>query len=220
MDLSLFSAVVFDFDGLIVDTETPLYEAWAETFRHYGAEPIELDVWARSLGRHDDDPLMLDPAAELDRRVSGPIDHDEAQALRRSRRNELLNAENVRPGIRELIDATIQRGIPRAVASSSPADWVDPLLSTHGLLDAFPVRCHAGNGIAGKPDPAVYLQACARLGVEPARAVALEDSPNGVAAAKAAGMTCVAVRTTVSRSLDLSHADLVIDDATVLTPFG
>ncbi len=214
--LTDFAAVVFDFDGLIVDTETPLYQAWAETFRHYGAEPIELDMWAQSLGRHDDDPLMLDPLDELRRRTSVDIDADEVQTVRRARRDALLSAEDVRPGVRELVAECRRHNVPIATASSSPPDWVDPLLETHGLLEAFPVRCNAGDGVAGKPDPAVYLLACERLGVDPRTAVALEDSPNGVRAAKGAGMTCVAVETSVSRHLDLSHADRVVSSLLAL----
>ncbi len=216
MDPFSFSGIVFDFDGLIVDTETPLYEAWAATFRHFGLEPIALDVWAHSLGRHDDDPEMLDPVAELQRRLGPDIDVTEAQKVRRERRDAMLAVANVRPGVRSLIAGCNTRGLPIAIASSSPADWVDPLLTQHRLIDSFSIRCHAGGETPGKPDPAVYLLACERLGIDPAQALALEDSPNGIRAAKAAGMTVVAAPTFVSRSLDLSLADSIVTDLTEL----
>ncbi|MHB1973604.1 MAG: HAD-IA family hydrolase, partial [Acidimicrobiales bacterium] len=101
-------------------------------------------------------------------------------------------------------------GLSLAVASSSPRAWVEERLAEVGLSQTFAVVSCRGSGLAAKPAPDVYLDACRRLGVEPARAVAVEDSLNGLAAARAAGMRCVAVPGTITSGLDLGAADLVL----------
>jgi HAD superfamily hydrolase (TIGR01509 family) len=98
------------------------------------------------------------------------------------------------------------------VASSSPRDWVEAHLSRLGLLGRFSaLACHGDDdGLAAKPEPDLYVEACRLLQVAPAMAVAVEDSPHGVRAAKAAGLACVAVPNEMTRLLDLDHADLVV----------
>ena len=98
-----------------------------------------------------------------------------------------------------------------AIASSSPAAWIERHLVPRDVLHRFPIRSCAGDGIPGKPDPAVYLDAARRLGVAPSNCLAIEDSPHGTAAARAAGARCVAVPTSLSRSLNFFQADLVVE---------
>lgn len=210
----MFHAAVFDFDGLILDTETPLYEAWRWTFEQCGLKPIPIDEWALSLGRHDGDPLMIDPLerlrSQLSQETERDVDLDELQVVRRRRRDELLAKLPVRPGVVSLLDEATDLGIAVAIASSSPRDWIEERLGPHGLLERFSMLACAGDGVPGKPDPSVYLMACRALDAHPARSVAFEDSPNGVTAAKAAGMTCVAAPTDLGRSLNFAHADRVV----------
>ncbi len=203
----MFDAVVFDFDGLILDTETPLYEAWRQTFEHYGVEPIPIDEWAQSLGRADDDPLILNPLDRLaDARGRRESDAD-VQARRRAHRDALLRELDVQAGVIALLDEADEMGIAVALASSSPVEWIEEHLGPRDLLHRFAAVSCAGGGLPGKPEPAVYLAACAAVDADPGRSLALEDSPNGVAAAKAAGMRCIAVPTTLGSNLDFSHAD-------------
>ncbi len=108
-------------------------------------------------------------------------------------------------------------GVPVAIASSSPRDWIERHLTPRGLLNRFATMSCAGGGMAGKPDPAVYLDACRMLGADPTRSLAFEDSPNGVNAAKSAGMTCVAVPTAIGKLLDFTHADVVAESLADLT---
>jgi HAD superfamily hydrolase (TIGR01509 family) len=206
----MLEAVVFDFDGLVLDTELPLFEAWRLTFVHHGVEPIGLEQWCVSLGRHDADPLRLDPLAILEDALGHPVDRPTVEAARRRRRNELIDAEDVLPGVERLLDEAEASGLPTAIASSSPPDWIETHLGARGLLDRFDAISCAGEGAPGKPDPATYLTACARLGVDPRCSLALEDSPNGVTAAKAAGLHCIAVPGAIGAHLDLSHADRVV----------
>lgn len=209
-----FEAIIFDFDGLIVDTETPLFDAWAHTFERFGVEPIGLVEWSRSLGRHNDDPEMLDPLARLAESLGGSLDVADVQTIRRSIRDTMLDAQPTRPGVEALLDQAQTLDVAVGIASSSPLDWIERHLDARRLLERFPVISPAGDGVPGKPDPAVYLNACRSLGADPAKSLALEDSPNGAAAAKAAAMTCVVVPTDVSRDLDLSVADHVVSSLT------
>lgn len=208
--VGMFDAVVFDFDGLILDTETPLYDAWRLTYEHYGVAPIPIDEWGRSLGRADDDPLILDPLE----RLAGARNRDESdaeiQVRRRAHRDALLADTDVQAGFIALLDEADELDIAIALASSSPLDWIEQHLGPRDLLHRFAAVSCAGDGLPGKPAPAVYLAACAAVDADPTRSLALEDSPNGVAAAKAAGMRCIAVPTTFGRTLDFSHADAVV----------
>ena len=122
------------------------------------------------------------------------------------------------PGVVALRDAVVADGLPVAIASSSPVDWIEGHLAEQGLLERFPVRATGDEVRRTKPDPAVYLLACERLGVDPATAVAIEDSVNGVAAAKAAGMAAVAVPGSLTRGMDFSHADLEVGSCLELSP--
>jgi HAD superfamily hydrolase (TIGR01509 family) len=130
------------------------------------------------------------------------------ETRRRSRRDELLARETVRPGVTEWLDEASAIGLGLAIASSSPRLWVEPHLERLGLRERFAHVVCFGPGIAGKPAPDTYLAACRALGVEPGRALAIEDSPHGVSAAKAAGLRCVAVPHAITEQLDLSHADV------------
>ncbi len=206
----MLQAVVFDFDGVILDTEMPLFTSWSKTFERFGVPPVGLDEWTASLGLHDDDPAMLRPLERLGALLASDVDLDEVQRVRRELRDGLLEGAPVLPGVTELLDQADALGIPVGIASSSPPEWIEQHLARRDLLDRFACISCAGGGVPGKPHPEVYRRACAALGAEPAAALALEDSPNGTTAAKAAGMRCVAVPTAISRDLDLSHADVIV----------
>ena len=209
-------AVVFDFDGTIVDTETPVFESWAETFRLAGTEPIALDVWLQSIGKADDE--ALDVRAVLCDRLGIDELPTELDDQRRTIRNEMLYSLPVRSGVREWIDEAQRRGLALAIASSSPTDWVVPHLERLDLRDAFPVVSCADPGVPGKPDPRVYLSACSSLGVRPAHAVAIEDSATGATAAIAAGLRCVAVPGPITTSMNFDHATVRADSLIDLNP--
>ena len=106
------------------------------------------------------------------------------------------------------LDEADALGLPLAIASSSPREWVAEHLENLGLLARFAAIACFGDDLAGKPAPDTYLAACAAIGVEPRDAIAIEDSPHGVTAAKAAGLWCIAVPHAITARLDLSHADL------------
>lgn len=198
--------LVLDFDGLILDTELPAFQAWADVYERHGCAPLTLAEWAADLGTSG----RLDPVAVLAERTGLQLDAADVHRLRRARRDELLAGERVLPGVEAWLDEADALGIPVAVASSSQVDWVGGHLGRLGLADRVRHLSCFGGGLPAKPAPDLYLAACAALGVAPADALAVEDSPNGVAAARAAGLRCVAVPNRLTAGLDLSAADVVL----------
>jgi HAD superfamily hydrolase (TIGR01509 family) len=197
-------AVVFDFDGLILDTEGPVFTAWQEEFEAHGCPPLTIEEWAAEIGTTGG----LDLVELVRTRATRPFDEEAMHARRRLRRDELLTHETTRPGIHEWLDDADALGLALAVASSSLLEWVEPHLERLGLRDRFAALACYADEIAGKPAPDTYLAACAALDVAPGTALAIEDSPHGVAAAKAAGLVCIAVPHRITEGLDLSRADL------------
>ncbi|MCU1467915.1 MAG: family hydrolase [Actinomycetia bacterium] len=209
-------ALVFDFDGLILDTEGPVFTSWQEEFAAHGCPPLSIEEWSAEIGTVGG----LDLVDLIRTRATRPFDPDAMQVRRRSRRDELLAREAVRPGVTEWLDEADALSVGLAIASSSPRDWVEPHLERLGLRARFAHVVCFGPGIAGKPAPDTYLAACRALGVQPRRALAIEDSPHGVSAAKAAGLRCVAVPHAITENLDLSHADLRLRSLSEATLHG
>ena len=195
-------AVIFDMDGLMIDSEPLHKEAWQVTLRHLGYE-LDEALFAQLVGlRTREDAVLLREHFRL------PV---KAEVLARQRNDLFLASLPGRvkpmPGLRELIAQVRGCGLFSAVATSGERRYVDAVvreLNLDGLFDAIAV---AEDVERGKPAPDVYLLAARRLGLPPAQCLALEDAPNGVLAAKAAGMRCVAVPNEMTRSLDLSAAD-------------
>ena len=205
---SRIDAVVFDFDGLVLDTELPVYAGWQSAFEAHGCPPLTSEFWSTLIGTDTDDAELIElllAGAQV------PVDLDAMHVARRGVRDELLAAETVLPGVLEWIDEADAAGLGVAIASSSPFEWVIGHLDRLGLRARFAHISCAGDLLPGKPAPDTYIGACAALGIEPARALAVEDSPNGIAAAKAAGLLCVTVPNPLTAPLDLSAADLRLD---------
>lgn len=204
--MSDLEAVVFDFDGLIVDTESPALDSWRELYAEHGHD-FPLDRWHAIVGTIG----HLDVVGDLEALVGRPLERDVLLARRRRRKDELLAGTGPLPGVVERVREAQQLGLRLAIASSSSTRWVGAHLERIGLAGAFEVlACADGDPERAKPAPTVYAEACAGLGVAPSAAVAIEDSPNGVAAAKAAGLACIAVPNPITEALDLSAADLVV----------
>ncbi len=206
-------AVVFDFDGLVLDTEWCEWVTAAAMFSAQGTE-LSLELWKTFIGSLEH-PHWTDI---LEEQLGRPIDRAALRAERGVLQGE-CNAELAPlPGVVRLIDELAATGTALAVASSSSADWVHGHLGGHGLFDRFAAVATGDEVARTKPDPAVYLLACERLGVSPCDAVAIEDSVNGVAAAKAAGMLAVAVPGTLTRGMDFGAADLEVGSCVDLSP--
>lgn len=197
-------AVVFDFDGTLVDTEWSIYEMAASTFATFDIE-LTVSSWSAVVGLADG--MWWD---ELVHSNGWTVDSDawwqHYKSLDRSFR-DLLPAV---PGAVDLLDGLASAGVPVAVASSSSVEWVENHLTRLGLRGRFTSLAGADRTGVGKPSPDVYLLACAELGVEPAASVAIEDTGHGITAAHAAGLACVVVPTRITSHTDLAAADLTV----------
>ena len=201
----MIEALIFDFDGLILDTEWPDFRSWQQTYQAYGCA-LSRDEWARWIGTIG----IFDPYAHLDELAGRPLDRAAVRAQRRARLDALMEEQSILPGVAELIEAARARDLKLGLASSSPRAWVSRFLGPLGLGEAFrTVQCGDDVG-ATKPDPAAYLAALDALDVAASQAIALEDSPNGVLAAKRAGLYCVAVPNSMTRGLAFDRADLQV----------
>lgn len=207
----MIRAIIFDFDGLIFDSETPDYISWQETYAHYGVE-LPLDVWNQHIGAVTFNPYLY--LAEL---VGRPLDGEAVRARRKARDNELIAAQTILPGVESYLNEARHLGLKIGLASSSDHGWVDAHLQRLGLFERFEaICCRDDVGDIGKPDPAVYRAAIAALQIEPNEGLALEDSPHGVTAAKGAGLWCTAVPNQMTRSLNFDHADHVLPSLTAM----
>jgi HAD superfamily hydrolase (TIGR01509 family) len=162
-------------------------------------------VWARMMGRPDGERVAL---ADLEAAGAPPLDDAQLRA-RRDRKRTLCDVEPLRPGAEELLRRAAEAGVTTAVVSSSSAAWVGHHLGRLGVSGHF-AAVVTGEEAAHKPAPDLYLLALARVGVRPDEALALEDSPSGVRAAKSAGLRCFAVRGEAGGDAELSAADNVM----------
>lgn len=211
----VIQALIFDFDGVIIDTETPDFTTWQDVFRDYGAE-LDLNLWTRFIGTEFGN---FDMYAHLEQQSGKTVDR---QAIRDQRRQQIrleISQNPVRPGVRSYIDEAKSLGMGVGIASSSDRAWVQGHLESKGILELFDTLRNSDDVSQVKPNPELYLMSASSLNAEPNRSIAIEDSAHGVAAAKAAGMFCVAVPNSMTKGLDLSHADLRLDSLADL-PFS
>jgi HAD superfamily hydrolase (TIGR01509 family) len=194
----MIQAVVFDFDGLILDTETNEFKAWQDVFRQYGTE-LALDVWSGVIGT--DMLSVFDPYNHLAELTGLKIDRDEVRRTVRENFAKRMESEQLRPGVVSVLEQARRLEIAIGLASSSSCDWVVGYLTKYGLRDYFDCIRTRDDVARVKPDPELYLLAVECLGVKPREALAFEDSANGAAAAHAAGLHCVVVPNAVTEGL-------------------
>ena len=201
----MIRALVFDFDGLILDTEEPVYRSWVEVYEAHGEE-LPFERWVEIVGSTT---IAFHPQHHLEQRLGRSLPK-EVLDRRIGRRTELVSAEKLLPGVVEHLEAATASGLKLGVASSSTRGWVGGHLARLGILDRFEcLRCRDDVKNV-KPEPDLYLAVLDCLGVLASEAIAIEDSPNGVLAAKRAGMRCVAIPNSITARLDLGQADLIL----------
>jgi HAD superfamily hydrolase (TIGR01509 family) len=205
-------AIVFDFDGLILDTEEPIYRSWLEVYEAHGQE-LPFERWVQIVGSST---IGFHPQHHLEERLGRSLSK-EVLDRRIGRRTKMVLANKLLPGVVEHLDAARASGLKVGVASSSTRDWVMGHLARLGILDRFDcLRCR--DDVANvKPEPDLYLAVLECVGVAASEAIAIEDSPNGVLAAKRAGMRCVAIPNSITARLDLGQADVVLGSLAEVT---
>jgi len=195
-------ALIFDFDGLIVDSESPGFQAWSELYASHGCS-LPFDKYAACIGTIDG----FDLHGYLEEQSGLALDRRALEAACNRRWLQLMNSQPLLPGIAACVSSARSRGLKLAVASSSTQKWVTRNLKRFALFEHFDAICTRDYVEAVKPDPALYLLALERLRVKPDEAIAFEDSPNGILAAKRAGIFCVAIPNPLTRGLPLDLAD-------------
>jgi putative hydrolase of the HAD superfamily len=213
--VSALAAVVFDFDGVILDSETPEYESNRLIYERCGAT-LTVEEWCSQIGIYTEGEEQRWFLRLCERVSQPPLTHQEYDAERRGHFVKLLPREP-RQGIRELLEALRDAGVPAAIATSAPARWVVPAANRLGLAPLFQTIVSSDDVARGKPAPDVYLEATRRLGAEPAKSVAIEDSGPGLAAARAAGLKTVAIPHWLTERHELTGADLRVPHAGELT---
>jgi putative hydrolase of the HAD superfamily len=200
-------ALIFDFDGTLLDTETPEYHAWQQIYREHGVS-LTLAEWLEGVGTW----YAFDPYVDLARKLGRPPDRAAIQARLKALHHDVLLEMDLRDGVAHLLQEARRRGLKLAVASSSSHAWVDAHLERYGLLTLFDVVKCRDDVPPGrsKPHPDLYLAALDALGVSAGQAIAFEDSLNGVRAARAASLFTVAVANPITRHLPLDEADRVV----------
>lgn len=185
----MIQAIIFDFDGTILDTERAIFDVWQQLFARFGCTLSEND-WLQTIGTREH---AFDPYATLQMCAGDQHNWQAIHAQRRAVEWQQVQRLPILPGVHETIAQAQQRGLALGLASSSPRKWVEGHLSHLGLLHHFATVWTGDDVPLTKPDPTLYLRAAETLGVAPCHCLTLEDSPNGALAALRAGMTCVVV---------------------------
>src|SRR5574341_274881 len=203
----MIKALIFDFDGLILDTETPEEVIWTSMYREHGHD-FPFHEWQKTIGGYG--ISNFDPAEHLAHLTQ--LDAAPLRARYRAEADAVINANPILPGVEEMISGAQKRGLKLAVASSSQHSWVDSHLARLGLAPRFDSVICANDIAPGrtKPYPDLFLRALDRIEVPNDAAIVFEDSPNGIRAARAAGIFVVAVPNPLTARMDVGGANLTV----------
>lgn len=203
----MIDTLIFDFDGVIIDTETPDFETWQEVFQNYGVE-LQRTWWTEFIGGS---AQHMDVYGLLEELTGRQLHRDSLIRERRRRYLAAIQSSPLLPEVLEYIFEAQRLGLKLAVASSSDHAWVDGHLGSRGLRQHFDSILCSDDVVRVKPDPELYLLTASTLGTAPGNTLVIEDSANGVAAAKDAGAFCVAVPNPMTRDLPLGRADVCLN---------
>ncbi len=204
-------ALIFDFDGLLAETELPTFQAWQRIYREHGHE-LPVDQWMTTIGTASG---RFDPFDDLQHRTGTTLDRAVIDGLERDYYRELSALQTLLPGVEDYVREAGQLGLKVGIASSSTRNWVEEHLERLSIgpsaWDAIVCR---EDVVRTKPDPALYLEALRQLEASAARAIVFEDSVNGIRAARAAGIFCVAVPGQMTAGQELGLANLRLSSLT------
>ena len=205
----MIKALIFDFDGLILDTETPEFSVWQNIYQEHGFE-LPHDEWGKIVGGYG--LSNFDAAEHLSLLAQGRLDSVSLRARHRSESHTITLAQPILPGVLDTIHEAKRLGLKLAIASSSPHSWVDTHAKRLDIFDQFDVIICADDVGVGrtKPNPDLFLLALNQLKVQKNEAVVFEDSPNGVKAAQSAGIFVVAIPNPVTSLLPFQGVNLML----------
>ena len=194
----MIRALILDFDGTVIDTETAWYVAFRDAYKEYGVE-LTLEQYSQCIGTS---LHFFNPYEYLVTDLHLPIDLDEFRKSVQACHANLMETEQIRPGIVHFLKSAKDQGLKIGLASSSNSAWVNHFLDRLELRDYFQCIRTADDVMHVKPHPELYLQALKCLEVDGHEAIAIEDSPNGYRAAITAGLHCVVVPNIITQSLN------------------
>jgi HAD superfamily hydrolase (TIGR01509 family) len=200
----VIDTLIFDFDGVIIDTETPDFDTWQKAFQDYGVE-LERTWWTGFIGGSS---RRMDVCGLLEELTGREFDRDSLMRERSRRYLAVIESNPLLPGVVEFIHEAHRLGLKLAVASSSSHAWVDGHLESRGLRQHFDSVICSDDVLRVKPDPELYLLTASTLRTTPGNTLVIEDSANGVVAAKDAGAFCIAVPNPMTSDLPLGRADV------------
>ena len=211
----MIRAFLFDFDGVIADTKVPTFESWRQIYAEHGVD-LALEEWLPAVGSGSSTSGAFDAVAHLERLLAQPVDREVVIARRTKLKDELYARAPLLPGVAELLERARERGIKTAVVTRNRDERVKRHCDVHGLRhpwDAFV----CANAEPTRDKAELYRHALDVLDVAADEALAFEDSPAGVRAAKHAGVVCAAVPNEVTRGADFGEADVVLASLADLT---
>ena len=203
----MIRGLIFDFDGLILETEGPIYQSWQEIYHSYGCH-LPFDSWTSIIGTAS---YEFEPIAELERQYGAQLDRQVLQARHRQLESEMILTRPAMPGVQGYLNDAEGLGLKIGLASSSTCEWVTGHLDRLGLTHHFDCIKGSDDVHRTKPDPQLFLAVLDELELGADEAIVLEDSPTGVLAAKSAGIYCVAVPNGMTRGLKFDHADMRLE---------
>ena len=198
----MIKGIIFDFDGLILDTETHHFRILQDMFTAHGSE-LPIERWQQEIGTH----TGFSPFRYLEEQIEREIERSKLQRQVKEKFHATLEAEKARAGVEDYLKAAKELDLKVGLASSSDYRWVSSHLKNLGLYDSFDCIKTSDNVEKVKPDPALYLEAAYCLGLQPKECLAFEDSANGALAAKSAGMDCVIVPNEVTHTMDFCSVE-------------
>ena len=211
----MLKALIFDFDGLILDTETPEVLVWQSIYKEHGYE-LPVDEWEKTVGGYG--VSNFDPAEHLSLLSQGRLDTVSLKARYRKEADKIIHASSILPGVINMIEQAKENGLQVAIGSSSPHSWVDMHAKRLGIFHHFDHIICQDDVPPGrtKPNPDLFLKALDQLNVKKDAAVVFEDSPNGVTAARRAEIFVVAVPNPLTTKLGVT-GDLTVQSLAELS---
>lgn len=209
----MIKGIIFDFDGTIIDSETPTFDAWANVYKQYG-QVLPKEQWRTIIGTADG---KFQPLEYLHNKLQKKVDLDEIKDLAVKIEKEMLMSIPPLPGVVDYLKSAREMGIKLGISSSGTSDWVRSNLERLQLKDYFEAITTQEEVQLTKPYPYLFEKTTKKLGLFPYQVIAIEDSPFGVTAAQAAGIFTVAVPNAVTCDMNLNHADMILSSLADVT---